>query len=120
MQLAAEEAHRVQTMKLSEFVSWLSEQGGMDDAVKTLSAEMSLAGFAAPSAHDLTLAAAMWSKKNYRRTKCRGNGPKTLVGGINTCFVKEPRLKHSHHSMPKKPFRYCLKKHRQLRHGSWS
>ena len=65
-ELAAEEAHRIQTMKLSEFVSWLSEQGGMDDAVKTLSAEMSLAGFAAPSAHDLTLAAAMWSKKNYR------------------------------------------------------
>lgn len=64
--LAAEEAHRVQTMKLSEFVSWLSEQGGMNDAAKTLSAEMSLAGFAAPSAHDLTLAAAMWSKKNYR------------------------------------------------------
>ena len=63
--LAAEEAHRVQTMKLSEFVSWLSEQGGMDDAVKTLSAEMSLAGFAC-LAHDLTLAAAMWSKKNYR------------------------------------------------------
>ena len=65
-ELAAEEAHRIKTMKLSEFISWLSEQGGMDDAVKTLSAEMSLAGFAAPSEHDLTLAAAMWSKKNYR------------------------------------------------------
>ena len=35
-------------------------------AAETLKGEMSLAGFSAPSTHDLTLAAAMWSKKNYR------------------------------------------------------
>ena len=65
-ELSAETAHQVKTMKLSEFIAWMAEDGTMDDAVKTLSAEMSLAGFSAPSTHDLTLAAAMWSKKNYR------------------------------------------------------
>jgi hypothetical protein len=65
-QLSAESAHNIKTMKLSEFISWLSEDGDMDNAIKTLSAEMSLAGFSAPSAQDLTLAAAMWSKKNYQ------------------------------------------------------
>ena len=65
-ELSAETAHQVKTMKLSEFVSWLSAEGGMEDAIKTLSAEMSLAGFSTPSTHDLTLAAAMWGKKNYR------------------------------------------------------
>lgn len=65
-QLSAESAHNVKTMKLSEFISWLSEDGHMDNAIKTLSAEMSLAGFSASSAQDLTLAAAMWSKKNYQ------------------------------------------------------
>jgi len=65
-QLSAESAQRIKTMKLSEFISWLSAEGGMDDAIKTLSAEMSLAGFSAPTAHDLTLAASMFGKKNYQ------------------------------------------------------
>jgi hypothetical protein len=56
-------------MKLSEFMSWLAEdQQGMDNMIKTLSAEMTLAGFAAPPTHDLTLAASTWAKKNYRGT----------------------------------------------------
>ena len=65
-QLSAESAQRIKTMKLSEFISWLSAEGGMDDAIKTLSAEMSLAGFSAPTAYDMTLAAGMFGKKNYQ------------------------------------------------------
>ena len=65
--LAAEQAFDVQNMKLSEFVNWLAEdvQRG-NTMVKTLAAEMSLAGFSASPPSDLTLAAAMWGKKNYQ------------------------------------------------------
>jgi hypothetical protein len=64
--LSAESSQNIKTMKLSKFISWLSAEGGMDDAIKTLSAEMSLAGFSPPTTHDLTLAAGMFGKKNYR------------------------------------------------------
>lgn len=93
----AAETVRVQNMKLSEFMSWLAEdQQGMDNMIKTLSAEMALAGFAAPPTHDLTLAASTWAKKNYRGTSAaetrdmilREATPVTLNAEMSSFAVK--------------------------------
>jgi len=65
--LAAETAFNVKSMKLSEFINWLSDdKKAADTMIKTLAAEMSIAGFESPSSEDLTLAAGMWAKKNYQ------------------------------------------------------